>query len=175
MMLNRALNAIREAMNREGEAMNDVYVQVRGYKGAGFGSKFIQRWTRSEYSHVSLCFYLGHTEVEVEALQFKGVISHPPHSAKKKVFDVFDVPLNYMQVMGAHSLAMSLVGAKYDWMAIRAFVRHRKNHSLDKWICSETVAYVLLKNEYALSRRSPHLESPSTVCESLRLFRPPLR
>jgi len=170
-MLNKALNAIREAMDKEGDVMNEVYVQVRGYKGVGFGSKFIQRWTRSPYSHVSLVFHLGHTEVEVEALQFKGVISHAPNSPDKKDFDVFDVPLNYRQVMGAHSLAMSLVGAKYDWAAIRAFVRHRKSHSLDKWICSEIVAYVLLKNGYKLSRRSPHLESPSTVCESLRLIR----
>ena len=147
-----------------------IKVEVRGYKGAGFGSKFIQRWTRSEYSHVSLVFHMGHSVEEVEALQWKGVIAHKPHCHKKKDFDTYKVPLTYEQVLEARELALSFVGAKYDWTAIRSFIRHRRSHSLDKWICSELVAYVLLKVGYPLSRREPFLETPSSDCESLRLI-----
>jgi len=146
-----------------------INVKVRGYTGTGWGSGFIQRWTRSPISHVSICFYMDGADIEVESLQGKGVISHPPHSREDKTFTEYDVPLSYEQAMEARALAISLVGSKYDYLAIKSFLIHRKKHNLYKWICSEIVAYVLLKVGYALSRRSPHLESPSTCCDSLRL------
>ena len=147
-----------------------VSVRVRGYTGQGAGSKWIQKWTRSDISHVSFIFQMGETIQEVEALQFKGVVAHKPHSAEKKVFVEYDVPLTYEQALDARELALSLVGAKYDWAGVWGFARHRKNHSLDKWFCSELVAFCLLKAGYPLSRRAPFLESPSSVCESLRLL-----
>jgi len=170
MMRNRSLHALREAMEAVRRKDKDmIKVCVRGYTGQGAGSKWIQRWTRSSISHVSLVFHMGSDVQEVEAIQFKGVVVHAPHSAKKKTFIEYDVPLTYEQAFEVRELAMSFEGAKYDWKAIWGFARHRKTHSLDRWFCSEIVAYCLLKAGYKLSRREPFLESPATVCESLRL------
>jgi uncharacterized protein YycO len=146
-----------------------ICVKVRGYTGTGFGSGFIQWWTRSPISHVSLVFHMGHTVEEVEAIQGAGVVRHTPHSKDDKVFKEWDVPLSYEQVLEAHTLACSLVGSKYDWQAIRAFVVHRRSHNAYKWMCSELVAYVLWKVGYRLSRRKPFMETPPTICESYRL------
>lgn len=147
-----------------------ISLKVRGYRGTGFGSSFITWWTRSSTSHVSLVFDLGHgEEEEIEAIQGKGVITHLPYTHDEKTFTEWVAPLSYEQILDAHILATSLVGSRYDWSAIRAFIQHRKRHSPDKWICSELVAYCLMKSGYALSRRKPYLETPSTVVESLRL------
>lgn len=146
-----------------------VSVKVRGYTGQGAGSKWIQKWTRSDVSHVSLIVQLGENIQEVEAIQFKGVIAHKPHSADDKTFVEYDVPLSYEQALEVRELALSYVGAKYDWQGIWGFARHRKKHSLNKFFCSELVAYCLLKAGYPLSRREPFLESPASVCESFRL------
>ena len=151
--------------------MNHICAKVRGYKGVGFGSSFIQWFTRSPISHVSLVFYMGHTTDEVESIQGKGVICHPPHSSADRDFEEWDLPLSFEQVLEAHSLAVSLVGSKYDWQCIRSFVVHRRHHDPFKWICSELVAFVLWQVGYRLSRRKPYLETPSTIVESLRLLR----
>ena len=169
--MNESLRIIRETMQKMRRRESDmIKVCVRGYTGQGAGSKWIQRWTRSNISHVSLVFHMGHSVEEVEAIQMRGVIKHKPHSNSKKTFIEYRVPLSYEQVMEARELALSLEGAKYDWKAIWGFARHRKTHSLNKWFCSELVAYTLLKAGYPLSRRAPYLESPSSVCESLRLL-----
>lgn len=169
--MNEALRTIREIMDdvrhKEGDM---ICVKVRAYTGQGAGSKWIQKWTRSNTSHVSLVFHMGHSVQEVEALQFKGVVVHAPHSKKDKTFVEYSVPLSYEQVMEARELALSFEGAKYDWQGILGFVKHRKKHSLNKFFCSELVAYVLLKVGYAVSRREPFLESPATVSESFRLL-----
>ena len=149
-----------------------INVKVRGYTGQGWGSGLIQWFTRSKVSHVSLVFHLGHIVDEIEAIQGKGVVRHTPYTPSEKEFIEFDLPLTYEQVLEAHELACSLVGAKYDWKCIRSFVQHRKKHSLDKWICSEIVAYVLLKAGYPISRKEPFLENPSSVTDSLRLLEP---
>jgi uncharacterized protein YycO len=173
--MNESLRILRDVLEsvKHRERSDMICVKVRGYTGHGFGSKWIQRWTRSKISHVSLVFYMGDDAEEVEAIQFKGVVAHAPHSSKKKTFVEYDVPLTYEQVLEARELALSLVGARYDWRAVRSFIRHRRRHSMDKWMCSELVAYVLLKVGYKVSRREPFLESPSTVCESLRLLSDP--
>ncbi len=144
-------------------------VKVRGYEGAGWGSPIIRWFTRSPYTHVSLIFSTGGCEEEFESIQGKGVIRHLPHLFSKKKWVEWTLPLTYEQVLDAHEMAASLVGAKYDWQAIRAFVLHRRKHSLDKWICSEYVAYVLSKAGYPISRLQPFMESPATICASLRL------
>ena len=144
-------------------------LKVRGYTGTGFGSSFITWWTRSSTSHVSLVFDIGHGEEEIEAIQGKGVVSHKPYTHDEKTFAEWIVPLTYEQVLDAHILATSLIGAKYDWKAIFSFIQHRKKHSPDKWTCAEFDAYVLMKSGYALSRRKPYLETPSSIVESLRL------
>ena len=149
-----------------------ISAKVRGYTGQGFGSGFIQWFTRSKISHVSLVFHLGHTADEVEAIQRKGVIRHVPYKHSEKDFIEFDLPLTYEQVLEAHELACSLVGAKYDWSAIKSFVKHRRKHSLDKWMCSELVSYVLFKVGYPVSRKLPYMETPSSVTDSLRLVEP---
>jgi uncharacterized protein YycO len=169
--MNESLRVLREVMKDVRRKDGDmIKVCVRGYTGQGAGSKWIQKWTRSNTSHVSLVFHIGGDVQEIESLQFKGTVSHKPHSSKKKTFIEYDVPLTYEQAFEARELALSLVGARYDWKAIWGFARHRKTHSLDRWFCSELVAYCLLKAGYPLSRREPFLETPATVCESLRLL-----
>jgi uncharacterized protein YycO len=147
--------------------MKTISCHVRGYKGQGFGSGFIRRFTFGEYSHVSFVFDLGHKVEEVESIQGKGLIAHPPIT--DKAFDEFFVPLSYEQIVEAHSIACSLIGAKYDWRGVINFVRRKKTHNPDKWFCSELVAFVLHKVGYDVSRREPYRETPSSVCESLRL------
>lgn len=150
-----------------------IYAKVRGYEGAGLGSPLIRWFTRNKFTHVSLVFKLGDCYEEVEAIQGKGVIAHEPHKqSRRKVFTEFDLPLTYEQILDTHILVKSLVGSKYDWAGIKSFLVHRKKHSEDKWFCSELVAYALLKAGYPVSRLSPHLESPATVCSSLRLTDP---
>ena len=147
-----------------------INVKVRGYTGQGFGSGFIQRFTRGKASHVSLVFHMGHSVVEVEAIQGKGVIVHPPHTRATKTYHELSVPLTYEQVIDAHAFAMSVEGAKYDWLGVFSFALHRKKHSLNKFFCSELVALTLLKAGYPLSRREPYKESPASVVASLRLL-----
>ena len=150
--------------------MKPMKVYVRGYKGAGFGSSFIKRFTFGSYSHVSLVFHMHSAPQEIESIQGKGLIEHAPYTPEEKVFDEWFVPLTYEQIIDTHILAMSLLGAKYDWQGIWGFLRRKKTHSKDKFFCSELVAYVLLKAGYPLSRREPYRETPSSVCESLRLL-----
>jgi len=149
--------------------MGGINVKVRAYTGQGSGSGVVQWWTKSDISHVSLVFDMGHKIEEIEAIQRKGVICHKPYTHDEKIFVEYDIPLTYEQVIDAHAVATGLIGAGYDWKAIFSFIQHRKVHSLDKWMCAEFDAYVLLKAGYPLSRRSPHLEVPSTICESLRI------
>ena len=147
-------------------------VYVRGYKGQGFGSGFIKWWTRSKYSHVSLVFQMHGLPQEVESIQGKGLIMHDPYSRSEKQFDELAVPITDEQIVDAHILAMSLVGAKYDYSGVASFLLRRKKHSLNKFFCSELVAYVLLKAGYPLTRREPYKETPDSVMESLRLIAP---
>ena len=140
---------------------------IRGYKGAGFGAGFIKRFTFGDYSHISLVFHLGGQPEEIEAIQGKGVILHAPTTGK--AFDEFEVPVTEEQILEAHRIACSFLGAKYDWKGIWGFMIRRNRHSPDKWFCSELAAYVLWKVGYKLSRREPYRETPSTVAESLRI------
>lgn len=145
---------------------------VRGYTGQGFGSGIIKWFTRSKYSHVSLVFQMHGLPQEIEAIQGKGVIMHDPYSRREKDFVEYAVPISETQIVDAHILAMSLVGAKYDWKGVFSFLLHRTKHTLDKFFCSEMVAYVLLKASYPTSRREPYKESPDSIMESFRLIAP---
>ena len=143
---------------------------VRGYKGAGFGSWFIKKFTFGEYSHVSMVFQIGHVYEEIEAIQGRGVIRHEPYAYDEKDFDELTVPLTEEQVLTAHIEACSLVGSAYDWKGVFGFVVRKTKHNIFKWFCSEADAYVLYKANYPLSRREPYRETPSSVMESLRLL-----
>jgi len=145
---------------------------VRGYHGAGFGSGAIKWFTRSKYSHVSLVFHLHGDAEEIEAIQGSGVIRHRPFTDLEKTFDEYAVPISEDQIIEAHILAMSLLGARYDWAGVYAFLLRRSKHSLDKFFCSEFVTYILLKIAYPVSRRLPYKHSPDTVMESYRLIAP---
>ena len=170
-MSNEALRILMDVVRTmRTEIDMTVSVKVRGYTGQGAGSKWIQKWTRSDVSHVSLIVQLGENIQEVEAIQWRGVIAHKPHSADDKTFVEYRVPLSYEQALEVRELALSYVGARYDWQGVWGFARHRKKHSLNKWFCSELVAFCLLKAGFPVSRREPFLESPASVCESLRLL-----
>jgi len=148
--------------------MKELKLFVRGYRGVGKGSKFITWWTGGSISHVSLVFHMNSEPQELEAIQGQGVIAHPPHSELN--FVELTVPLTQEQIIDAHILAMSFIGARYDWQGIWSFLLRRTKHSKDQFFCSELVSYVLLKVGYKLSRRLPYKETPASVCESLRLL-----
>lgn len=143
---------------------------IRGYKGAGFGSWFIKKFTFGEYSHVSMVFQIGHVYEEIEAIQGRGVIRHEPYAYDEKDFDELTVPLTEEQVLTAHMTACGMLEARYDWKGIWSFIVRRNKHNPEKWFCSELVAYCLYKASHPLSRRAPYQENPSTVCQSLRLL-----
>lgn len=143
---------------------------VRGYRGAGFGSKFIKWFTFGEFSHVSLVFDFKDVQHEIEAIQGRGVICHPPN--KEGDFADLVAPLSEEQILTAHMIAAGYVGADYDWKGIYGFLVRKKRNSEFKWFCSELVAYVLYTAGYRLSRRHPYQETPSTVMQSLRLLEP---
>jgi hypothetical protein len=145
---------------------------VRGYRGQGYGSGAIKWFTRSQYSHVSLVFFMHGVWEEIEAIQGKGVISHKPHSARRKDFAEYSVPASEEQIISIHIGSRSVLGAKYDWQGVFSFLLHRTKHTLNKFFCSEFVAYQLLKGGYKLSRRVPYKQSPDLVMESLMLVEP---
>jgi len=146
--------------------MNPMKLKVRGYRGKGLGSGFIKWFTFGEYSHVSLIFESYRHVEEIESIQGKGVIKHAPSDGD---FDEFYAPLSEEQAFEAHMIAISLLDSSYDWKGIWGFMVRRDRHNLEKWFCSEFVAYVLYKVEYPLSRRDPYRETPTSVMESLRL------
>ena len=147
-------------------------VYVRGYRGDTFFSKAIKWITRGEYSHISLVFKDLETKsyTEIEALEGRGVIQHLPNLEDTYDFDEYYVPLDLEQAYTAYEEAKKLLGGKYDKKGVAGFLIHRKMHSPVKWFCSELAAYVLLNAGYALSRREPYRETPSSVMESLRLI-----
>ena len=147
--------------------MSKMRLLVRGYKGEGFGSGFIKRFTFGNYSHVSFVFDLNDMVEEIEAIQGKGVIRHKPK--EDAAFDELVVSLTEEQILDAHIWAVGLLDAKYDWKGIWGFMRRKNKHNIDKWFCSELVAYVLMKVGHPLSRREPYRETPTSVMESLEL------
>jgi hypothetical protein len=147
--------------------INRVY--VRGYKGAGFGSGFIKWFTFGEYSHVSFVFeHDSGMREEVESIQGKGVIAHIPHLTNKEYTDR-KAPLAPWQMQRLYEIVTGLVGADYDWSGIYGFLVRKKRQALDKWFCSELVAYGLEQVGYPLSRRKPYQETPQTVMDNYRL------
>ena len=145
-------------------------VWVRGYKGTGVFSKFIMWFTRGEYSHNSLVFMDGTTYTEIESIEGKGVIQHPPHSTHN--FDELVAPLTWEQAETAYLTAKGLVGGGYDKLGVFGFLIHKKIHNPLNWFCAEFDAFVLWKAGYPLSRREPYRETPASVMESLRLVDP---
>lgn len=144
---------------------------VRGYDGQGFGSGAIKWFTFGDISHVSLVFeFTDGSEEEFESIQGKGVCNHLPTTGKR--FQLFSVPLTVDQIETAYENTLVIHG-KYDWAGIWGFMVRKRRHSPSKWFCSEYVAYVLWKAGYALSRRDPYRETPSSVCESLRIKHSP--
>jgi len=144
---------------------------IRAYNGQGRGSGFIKRFTFGSYSHVSFVFEIGKNVEEIESIQGKGVIVHEPHTHEDKNFDEYEAPISDEQILDAHSLAKSFIGAKYDWGGVYGFLIRRNRHSENKWFCSEFIAYILYKIGYSLSRREPYRETPTTVADSLRIIK----
>jgi len=147
---------------------------VRGYTGEGFAAGFIKRFTFGTYSHVSLVFDLNGSVEEIEAIQGKGVIRHAPKDTYKHPHEEFTVNLTEEQIVNAHIWALGTLDSDYDWKGIFGFVRRKNKHNIDKWFCSELVAYVLYRVGHPLSRREPYRETPSTVCESFQINPKPL-
>ena len=143
-------------------------VIVRGYRSGGFGGRFIKWFCIGSYSHVSFVFNLNGKPIEIEAIQGKGVVKHHPTEGKE--FDEFVVPLSDEQIKALWDLANAQVGMGYDWLGCWSFVRKKNRNNPNKMFCSELVAGDLKTIGYTLSRREPWRESPSTVCESLRLL-----
>ena len=138
---------------------------IRGYRGAGFGGRFIMRFTFGGFSHVSLVF--KHTDLpatEIQSIQGRGVYEEDFIDKPDTV--LYAVPCNTDQFNEAYELAKSLCGCKYDWAGIFGFMLRKKKENPDKWFCSELVAYVLLKVGIILQRLPPWKQSPVIVCAS---------
>ena len=142
---------------------------VRGYNGHGKGSNLIRWFTFGTFSHVSFVFEDKDRREEIEALQEAGVVRHVPWAADHKDFSELVVPLSDEQILEAWFIAASFVGAEYDKAGIFGLLLRRNKHSLDKFFCSELVAYVLLKVGHPVSRREPYRETPTSVMESFQL------
>jgi hypothetical protein len=146
-----------------------VRLTIRGYSGTGFASGLIKWFTFGEISHVSGVFeYANHPPEEFESIQGKGVCHHAP--TEGKAFVAFHAPLTPDELERAFELAQSIHG-KYDWAGIWGFMRRKRVHNPLKWFCAEYWAYILWKSKYPLSRREPYRETPSSICESLRITR----
>lgn len=151
-------------------ALNPIIkVTVRGYNGIGKLSSLIRWGTFGKFSHVSIVlWYEDGTAEEWEALQGHTLEPHPPR-------DDYDMeliaPLTDYQIRDAHLLLKQLQGSKYDWKGIVGIAIRKFGHqNPERWFCSELVAYVLWKAGYALSRRAPYRELPTTVMECKRLL-----
>ena len=146
---------------------------VRGYKKLGACSWLIRKFTFGTIAHTSLVFDLDDGKyIEIEALQGKGVISHLPRNPKEFDFIEYAIPVDDERVLECYVDSKATVGHKYDLKGIWGFVVRKDKHNPEKWFCSEHVAYRLLKIRYAISRRPPYKETPTSVCESYRLIAP---
>lgn len=142
---------------------------IRGYTSAGFAGKLIKWFTFGNISHVSLVFeYDDRDPLEFESIQGKGVCHHAPR--QDQAYFAFVVPLDKEQVKDVYFVALQVKG-KYDWAGIWGFMRRKLVHNPEKWFCSEYVAYILWKAQYKLSRREPYRETPTSICETLRIER----
>jgi len=110
------------------------------------------------------------TGTEIEAIQGEGVIEHPPKFGPEYNFETRIVPVNEQQAWEAYQLALSIVGADYDWKGIFGFLRRKITESPDKWFCSESAAWVLWKINHPLSRRKPFQETPEMVMDSKQVL-----
>jgi hypothetical protein len=142
---------------------------IRGYTGAGFAGGLIKWFTFGTISHVSFVFeFEKHPPEEFESIQGKGVNHHAP--VEGKAFAAFLVPLTPDELESAYEQCLFIKG-KYDWAGIWGFMRRKRTHNPNKWFCSEYIAYVLWKARYPLSRRDPYKETPTSICETLRISR----
>lgn len=146
-----------------------VRLIIRGYTGHGFASGLIKWFTFGKISHISGVFeFADHAPEEFESIQGKGVCHHAP--TEGKAFFAFKVPLTQEQLDDVYFLALQIKG-KYDWMGIWGFMRRKRIHNPLAWFCSEYWAYLLWKVKFPISRREPYRETPSSVCESLQIWR----
>ena len=145
---------------------------VRGYNGHGKGSGLIRWFTFGKFSHVSFVFEDASRREEIESIQGKGVVKHTPWKEGEKDFVEYVVPISEEQILEAWFIAGSYEDAEYDKAGIFGLLLRRNKHNIDKWFCSELVAYVLLKVGHPISRREPYRETPTSVCESFRILEP---
>lgn len=138
---------------------------VAGYKGAGFGGRFIKWFTFGGYSHVSLIFVQGETRIEIDALQGAGVTSRNDGNIKNER-DLFLVKTTEKQFWQVYNAAVELIGTKYDWRGIYGFLARRKRENSKKWFCSELVAHCLDIAGIKLLNLPPWKISPVMVCAS---------
>lgn len=122
---------------------NHIYIAL--FKGTGFFSRLIQKYTRSEYSHAALVFPITTpntgTLLCIEALEGKGVIK-TNNWIKPNNCELFRIECTEQQYYTMRNFALDQVGKKYDWATIFGFVLRRNQESRkskEQWICSELV------------------------------------
>ena len=122
-------------------------IKLAFYKGKGdWKDKFIRFWTRSKYSHVELVLgeYWISTSPRINAVAKRKINYHPENwdivdASNKSKYSSEEILERYEKIKGA----------KYDWLAIffSVGIFNLLNNCIlenkDKYICSETAAYLI--------------------------------
>lgn len=95
------------------------------------GSKLIQWFTWSKYSHVDFVLPDG----RLLGARGDGVKIREPYYVDKKLICTVDAPESVLDY------ALSQKGKDYDYSALFGFILNRKIEDNSKWFCSELVAW----------------------------------
>lgn len=114
-------------------------IRIEFSKSGSIISKLIRWFTWGKWSHVAVRMPEGDM---IEAREFLGVVRR-----NVKYEDVQQVVLEVTEEQAKvfHDVLRSQVGKPYDWLAILGFLFRRDWQRDDYWICSELVAWALIK------------------------------
>lgn len=114
-------------------------IRIEFSKSGSILSKLIRWFTWGKWSHVAVRMPEGDV---IEAHEFLGVVRRDVEYE-----DVQQVVLEVTEEQAKvfHDVLRSQVGKSYDWLAILGFLFRRDWQRDDYWICSELVAWALIK------------------------------
>jgi hypothetical protein len=127
------------------------------YRGSGFDSKLIQRYTDSLYSHVALVETNQPGDITYwtlyEAAYGAGVVVRQPMVNDRDKWDLFELPQECDNSL-AIEFVNSQVGKGYDYLGIfiGQFLKIKSNHP-NKWFCSELISKALNHAGLALDKK----------------------
>lgn len=140
--------------------MNKVIILFTNHKW-NVGAWFIRKFTRSQFSHVSLCFMDGPIGAHGSGgVQFEN-LNKLIESAT--AYEFLSVSADYNKV---RAFALDQIGKPYDFKAIINFGLQRDWREDDSWFCSELVAAALEEGGSRLVRRDAYTVSPQDLYQS---------